>query len=58
MGLIYNLLYKGEKLQTASSTQNRHLKQLTPESIKFLVSIGLKPKIEYGHVRYYGRSSI
>jgi hypothetical protein len=53
MGLIH-ILYKGGSLPAATSTQSKQFKQLTQENVKFLLQIGLKPKIEYGHFRYWG----
>jgi hypothetical protein len=54
MGLDFNLLYKGGSYPSATSTQSRSFKQLTPENIQFLLQIGLRPKTNHGHLRHWG----
>lgn len=54
MGLNFNNLFKGEGLPAATSSLSNNFKQLTPQNIYFLLQIGLKPKKEYGHLRYWG----
>jgi hypothetical protein len=51
MGLFFNLLYKGGNLP--AYTQRQKTKQLSPQNIEFFVSIGLKPIIEYGHIKHW-----
>jgi hypothetical protein len=54
MGLNFKPLYKGGSLPPASNIQPKKIQPLTPQNREFLLQIGLLPKNEHGHVRYWG----
>ena len=53
MGLKFQGLYKGGNLPAANSSHIKNFKQLNPQSVQFLLQIGLTPKIKNGHARYW-----